>query len=427
MKTKIVPIITTTLFILSLLYSCDDTNFKEYVGYEPVYLSYPDLRAAIKTEPASDLKNPGKMYFKENYIFIVEELKGIHIIDNSVPSIPVKKSFINIPGVIDITMSGFYLYADSYIDLVVFDLQNLDNIVEVGRVKDILPYTIPQYKTDYPVARVDQTKGVVTGWELKKIKERIYNNDPVYPIYREISSFSDRINLSAASSGISGSGIGVGGSMARFGIKNNVLYILEKNNLQIFNITAKTNPVKTGTRSLGWNIETMFLTENNMFIGTTTGMVIYDISEPLDPFYKSFFTHARSCDPVIADDTLAYVTLRTGTTCGGGNNTLSVVNIKNITVPKLVKTYPMVNPHGLGKDGNLLFICDGSSGLKIYNCSDALHITDHLIYTYTNINAFDVIPTGEVLILIGDDGLFQYDYSNIQNISLLSTIPIVKE
>lgn len=46
----------------------------------------------------------------------------------------------------------------------------------------------------------------------------------------------------------------------------------------------------------------------------------------------------------------------------------------------------------------------------------------HLIYTYANINAFDVIPVGNVLVLIGDDGLYQYDYSNVQNISLLSSI-----
>jgi hypothetical protein len=106
---------------------------------------------------------------------------------------------------------------------------------------------------------------------------------------------------------------------------------------------------------------------------------------------------------------------------------LSVVNVIDITLPKLVKTYPMYNPHGLGKDGNLLFICDGQAGLKIYNCSDVLHITDNLVYNYANINAFDVIPIGDVLVLIGEDGLFQYDYSNIRNISLLSTIPVTKE
>ena len=235
------------------------------------------------------------------------------------------------------------------------------------------------------------------------------------------------MNSSGASSGISGSGIGTGGSMARFGIKGNVLYVMEQYKLDILNIANKINPVKSSEMNLGWNVETMFLTENRLYLGTTTGMVIYDISIPLTPSYKSFFTHVRSCDPVIVDDTLAYTTLRSGTTCGGSNNTLNVVNIKDILLPKLVKSYPMINPHGLGKDGELLFICDGAAGLKIYSTSDILHITNHLVFSYPNIQAYDVIPIDGVLILIGDSGLYQYDYSDVTHISLLSTIPIVTE
>ena len=54
-----------------------------------------------------------------------------------------KKAFVNLPGVVDISISGFILYADSFVDLVILDVQNIDNIHEVGRVKDILPYTVP--------------------------------------------------------------------------------------------------------------------------------------------------------------------------------------------------------------------------------------------------------------------------------------------
>jgi len=88
--------------------------------------------------------------------------------------------------------------------------------------------------------------------------------------------------------------------------------------------------------------------------------------------------------------------------------------------------YPMTNPHGLGKEGDILFICDGSAGLKIYDAADPKTITSHLIKTYPGINAFDVIPIGNVLVMIGDDGLYQYNYSNILNITLLSKIEVVK-
>jgi hypothetical protein len=154
-------------------------------------------------------------------------------------------------------------------------------------------------------------------------------------------------------------------------------------------------------------------------------MVIYDISNPLVPTSRVFFNHARSCDPVIVDDTLAYVTLRSGTTCGGTINCLDVVNVKNLSQPKLLISYPLVNPHGLGKDGDILFVCDGTAGLKIYDAADPKQISSHLIYTYPNINAYDVIPLGSVLVMIGDDGLYQYNYSNILNITLLSKISVV--
>jgi hypothetical protein len=121
------------------------------------------------------------------------------------------------------------------------------------------------------------------------------------------------------------------------------------------------------------------------------------------------------------------VTLRSGTTCGGAVNCLDVVNIKKIESPKLLATYSMTNPHGLGKAGNLLFICDGNAGLKVYDASDPTTIGNRMIFSYPSINAYDVIPVGNLLVMIGDDGLYQYSYSNIQNIILLSKIVVKKD
>ena len=427
MKTKIIPIIPILFLITIFFYSCEDSTYKEYKGNAPVYLTYEELRAAVTEEQTVALKNPGKIYFKDNYIFIVEELKGIHVFDNTDPSSPIKKVFIKLPGVIDISISGYIMYADSYVDIVVLDVQNIDDIHEVARLKDILQYTVPSTGNDFPMAYVDQKKGVVTAWNLKVIREKV-NTDPTpYPIFRERGDlFMNKVSPTGASSGVSGSGVGVGGSMARFGIKDKVLYILDQNSLKIFDITNKTSPVKFNDINPGWGVETMFLTEKNMFLGTTTGMVIYNISVPLSPTSRVFFIHARSCDPVIVDDTLAYVTLRSGTLCGGNINCLDVVNIKNLSLPTLVATHFMTNPHGLGKDGDILFICDGTAGLKIYDASDPKLISTRLIYAYPNINAYDAIPIGTVLVMIGDDGLYQYNYSNILNIKLLSKISVIK-
>jgi hypothetical protein len=429
MRTKIIPIISSLSFAGLILTSCEDSTYKEYTGNMPQYMSYETLRSSVSSGHTSDVMNPGKIYFKDNYIFIVEEMQGIHVFDNTDPAVPVKKDFVTIPGVVDISISGSTLYADSYVDIVALDVTDISDIHEAGRLKDILPYTVPPTGNNYPQAYVDELKGVVSGWTVGTVKEKINNigNPYPYPIYYDFAGkYLVQMNSSGASSGISGSGVGIGGSMARFGIKDNTLYAVDQNDLKIIDITDKIHPLKTSDFYPGWGIETMFLSGSNMFLGTTTGMMIYDISIPSVPVYKSFYSHVRSCDPVIVDDTLAYVTLRTGSTCGGSTNALDVVNVKNLSSPSIVMSYPMTNPHGLGKDENLLFICDGDAGLKVYDATDPKSISSHLLYTYNQINAYDVIPVGGVLVMIGEGGLYQYDYTNPLNITLLSTIGVVK-
>src|SRR5512138_526845 len=312
MKAKIIPILTLCSFFSFFFFSCEDSTYKEFKGNEPVYLSYEDLRSSVAVEQNVELKNPGKIYFKDNYIFIVEELQGIHVFDNTNPAAPVNKSFIKLPGVADIAISGNIMYADSYVDLAILDLQDISNIKEVGRMRDIIPYTVPVTGNTFPVGYVDKTKGVVTGWNLKTIRERVNFEHISYPVYMfdGVRTFSSQVTSSSESSGVSGSGIGIGGSMARFGIKDNVLYIMDNSNLNVLDITAKSAPAVLTHLHPGSNVETMFINGKTMFLGTTTGMLIYNITIPTTPVYVTRFTHARSCDPVVVDDTLAYVTLR---------------------------------------------------------------------------------------------------------------------
>ena len=51
-------------------------------------------------------------------------------------------------------------------------------------------------------------------------------------------------------------------------------------------------------------------------------------------------------------------------------------------------------------------------------------IDQNKIAQYSDIHAWNVIPLGNVLIMIGTDGLYQYDYSDLEDIHELSVIPI---
>jgi len=153
-------------------------------------------------------------------------------------------------------------------------------------------------------------------------------------------------------------------------------------------------------------------------------MLIYDISSPALPVFISEYNHFQSCDPVVVQDGYAYVTERAGNRCGNWQNLMEVIDIREILSPQLVKGYSMTEPWGLGIDNRKLFVCDGAAGLKIYDASDPLRIDENLLKTFTDVTAHDVIPVGNLLILLATDGIYQYDYSDLNNITLISRIPI---
>ena len=417
------------VFLMALATSCTDKVFETFTANSPVYMSYNDLRSAVKMTSAREMNNPGKIYFKDNFIFINEKMQGVHVYDVSDPANPQNKGFIEIPGNIDIAIKDNILYADSYVDLVSIDVSSFQAIKEVGRVQKIFPYTLPTYDTKYPLAKLDETRGVITGWEVKSVRQELEKR--YYPIYYNTESYSIDVSYSANGSigSTSGTTYGVGGSMARFGLYKDMLYVVNQTNLLTFKLNSASEATLLNTSYVSWNAETIFITDDHLFLGTQSGMIVLSLEIPEKPSQIGTFSHMTSCDPVVIKGDLAFVTLKGGSTCRGGTlNQLDVVQMSNsYTKFTLLKSYPMVGPQGLGIDDDLLFICDGDAGLKIYNSSDPLAITQHPVASFPSINAYDVIPMNKYLFMIGDKGFMLYDYTNIQNIKQIGFIPVVKK
>jgi len=420
---KIKNLIAVILLLITAT-SCEDKMTEIFVANSPIYMSYDELAKSVEQSEARDLEKPGKIYFKDNYIFIIEDKTGIHIYDNSDASNPQNLSFIEIPGVVDLAVKGNVLYVDSYVDLVALDLSDLNNITEIKRIRDVFPYTLPEYDEEYPLAQIDQEKGVVIGWEIKTISQVVDNR--YYPVYYWGGMEFDALSSSSSmASGISGSGFGVGGSMARFGISNNTLYTVDISMLHIFDITSAENPISYGEIYAGWSIETLFISLDKLFLGSQNGVYIYDIVFPRLPQYLSQFWHTTGCDPVVVADTLAYVTLRGGNACGNTLNRLDVLSVADYENPRLLETYAMAGPYGLGIDGNTLFVCDGEAGLKVFDVSDPLNIDTNLLAVFPGIVAIDVIPYNGLLFMVAEDGFYQYNYDNLEAIQLVSKIEVV--
>lgn len=153
--------------LLSIQASND--GYQPFDDYEVVYMSYEELRGPVKLETGRGLRESGKIYLYNNLLLVSEPNKGIHIYDNTDRSAPVHKVFINLPGNLDMAVRNGYLYADSFIDLVVINIDAIDlnnpgdSITATSRIESTFPYDTYQALDNSPryFVPVDESKGVV--------------------------------------------------------------------------------------------------------------------------------------------------------------------------------------------------------------------------------------------------------------------------
>ena len=396
--------------------SCDKNDDADYEFVQvatPQLMSKTAFRSAVKVTVPEPIKEAGKIYAYKDYVFI-GDVDGIHVIDNSNPASPRAIKFIEIPINEDISVKDDFLYADSGTDLVVFDISNINTVSLVERLKDVFNvynYNIPVEADVVDYGQINYETDIVLGWTIsterrKKVDENLID-----------IAFDDRAVLNSAAE----STTGTGGSLARFQIVENYLYTVGNHEMSIFNIQNLAEPVLANTQYAGWNIETMFQADDYLYLGSTNGMYIYDLVNPALPTYVSEFTHWEGCDPVVVDGDYAYVTLRGGNACGQLESVLEVIDISDKKKPTLAKRYELDNPYGLGIKGNTLFICDGTSGLKLFNKADPLNIS--MTKVFKDIQSKDVIPLEDILLMIGGDTLYQYNYVN-DGVELISTFSL---
>jgi len=230
------------------------------------------------------------------------------------------------------------------------------------------------------------------------------------------------LQSSADGGDIGGGNSGTAGSMAKFSISDDHLFLINEKSLIIYNISNPASPVEINKIEVDFGIETVFTLKGKLFIGSIGGVFIYDISNPENILYLSHYEHVTSYDPVVANDTLAFATLNSQSQCRWqtGANQLDVIDISNIVYPQNISSIWLDDPKGLAIDSNLVFVCNGSEGIKIFDFSNPLQLNQ--VSGVVGIDAYDIILQNKVMLLVGRDGLFQYDYSNINDINLLSNI-----
>ncbi len=383
----------------------------------PVYKTVDEMREPATVGPPRNLKNPGRIFVSGNYLLINERHEGVHIVDNTNPADPTPVAFVDVPGNTDMAVKDHLLFLDSYFDIISVDITNPTAPIIAGRSKDAFPSNKYPYNSEKNAFVVDYEEKIVTETFDCTTDGR---GIPIFADYHHDVVFTPRHTNSG--SGSSAPSINIAGSMASMLVVGDYLYCIHNKDIWIF--SAETTPTKQRELTVGWGIETLFPYGDKLFIGSRTGMYIYDNADPLNPVKLSQFMHYRACDPVFVKDDIAYITLRDGTMCQNADNQLHVVDVRDLTNPKLIKRYPMFHPHGLAVDDQYLYLCDGAAGLKVFGIKDLYAITNHLKKHFPQIDAYDVIrlPHRALLILIGKDGLYQFDLND--DIDLISKIPI---
>lgn len=424
-KTTLLGSIVCFLFsACSLISSNDETDDREYVAVAyavPTYESVQSLAAKVDIEPPKEYNEAGKIIQYGDHLFINEPNEGIHIVNNADPLAPENLLFINLPGSKDMVVIENHLYADMYSALVVLDISDLENpvLIDDFTVEDVFfhnPYDViplsfsSQNFTYFKYENIDNSKGIVTGWEIELRREPLEEQI----IYYDFAAAGGSISNDRTTS--------VSGSMARFLPVDNFLYTINGNELLLFQIGGNYQPIAWGRMDTQTQAETLYHLNDFLFVGSTTGMLLYDVTIPGNPEYLSRIEHFRSCDPVVADENYAYVTLRGGTNCFTDLNELQIISLDNPRELEITARHVLFNPHGLAIKGDHLIVCDGTAGLKVLNVSD--RESPEVVTTFQIDFAYDIIIDYPTAMVVGESKLYQFDVSNLPELTKISEIAL---
>lgn len=211
----------------------------------------------------------------------------------------------------------------------------------------------------------------------------------------------------SSNSGANGVSSGTGGSTARFTIQNNHLVTVEDRSITVYSLEAPNDPFEIyRIHTTGGKLETIFPYQDNLlFIGSQEGSIIFELNDNGELSEIANVEHTRSCDPVVANQTQMFITIRSGRDCWGStiSNRLLVYDITELSNPVQTANITIDQPFGLALQDTTLFVCY-ANGLKEYDVTDSTPI---LIDDYQDISCNDLIANGESLVLTGDGSISQ--------------------
>lgn len=135
--------IVLLLLVSFLFISCwPTTNINDFPQqqYKPVIIARSALESSIAFQNAQPIIKSGKIYIKDDLMFINDVNKGFHIYDYSDSKKPVRIHFIKAPGATDLAIKGNTVYINQAVDLVTATFNPTTKIFTVtNRNRNVFP------------------------------------------------------------------------------------------------------------------------------------------------------------------------------------------------------------------------------------------------------------------------------------------------
>ena len=223
---------------------------------------------------------------------------------------------------------------------------------------------------------------------------------------------------------------GKSGSITRFAVYQDYMYVLNLNEVQTYDITQKEHPVLIHRLKTDYGLETITIYDNTVFLGSTSALYILDISNPAAPAIQAktdrlFDFGFSGCDPVVVKGNYAYSTIKIiQNICGNvsAQSALIVYDISDKSAPKAVGSYTLAMPNGLGIKDNYLFVCDeGTDQLRVFDITNPTQLMETTFIVGIT-DPYDLIIDGARMIVSSKTDFQVFDISDIIQIKKLGQI-----
>ena len=141
------------VLILFLIYcqlfaSCFYPNQENMLNndFKPVYMTRMQLENSVVLENPKTNIQSGKIYIKDDLMFVNDINKGFQVYNYSDPLNPVAINYINFPGATDMAIRNNILYVNQAVDLVSVNYNIINNTILItNRIENTFPQkTSPQ-------------------------------------------------------------------------------------------------------------------------------------------------------------------------------------------------------------------------------------------------------------------------------------------